>query len=112
MKLEARTEDEKKLDANLLRIVRANESGGSGQAEIVAKSLDLLRPDSRMKVDVALTGNDKVTAFREALPALHGEIIVSLQNHVFIWLPPASIPALAARTDVFTVATVASSLGQ
>jgi len=101
-RLEPANEAEKKLDGALLKVARAS-GGGTQQAEAVARSLSILGDDKRIKVDVALNDKAGVPAFREAVVSLGGQVIVALENHVFIYIPPASIAGIASRGDVFSM---------
>lgn len=104
-RLEPENEAEKKLDGNLLRVARAARTEGAQQAEATAKGLSILGEDRRIKIEVALMDKSNVPAIREAIAAVGGQVIVALENHVFVFLPPASIETLARRSDVFSMAT-------
>jgi hypothetical protein len=111
-KLEPETEAEKKLDGNLLQIVRAGRTGKASGAEAKAKSLHLTDSANLVKVEITAVDKEKVEAVKKAVEAEKGNIVVGLENHVFAMVPPASVEALAKLTEVFSMAVVSDTLRQ
>jgi hypothetical protein len=111
-KLEPETEAEKKLDGNLLQIVRAGRGGAVADANAKAKSLNLLDSTNLLKVEITAVDKEKVDALKKAVEAEKGNIIVGLENHVFAMVPASSIEELAKLAEVFSMATVSDTLRQ
>jgi hypothetical protein len=109
---EPQNDAEKKLDATLLRIAQAFQSGGSQQAEAVSKSLAVLGDDKRIKVDIALTDKLQATAFSGAMASLGAQVTVAFENHVFVLMPAPAIQTIASRADVFSMTAASATVGQ
>ncbi len=104
--IEPLNDAERKLDGTLIQVVRAAESGGAEQAMAAAKSLSILAEDKHIKIDVALVDKSNIPTFKEAIGGLGGQVIVSLENHVFVLIPPTAIEFVAFRADVFAITAV------
>jgi hypothetical protein len=103
---------EQKLDGPLLSLVRSLKSGGMEKALAEASASKLADSKNRVKIDITLVDAAQMKDMEVKIREAHGEIVTSLDNRVFAWLPLDAIEPLAAATSVWSLAAVRDTVVQ
>ncbi len=96
---------EKKLDRSLLMIVRSPDPAAT------ARELRIETREKKIKVEIVATSSGAVAALKTQLQTLGASNIRELDNHVWAYIPVASLTGLSQSDQVTGISLAQSLLG-